>query len=276
MAFDDPVFTTEIMNWLHDAAAPELTTRMLVALGNTGTFELDLIRSTINEIQGSNREYELLPTLVRLIGNSKQVSHSELMSWANSSNPIVAEAAIFGLAHCSQVESIQFLESKLESDSETIAAASIEALAKLDGQGSYDRLRKFITSRSLLVRSAFLRALLHIRPPDWLDHVPLFKGSHPLLRLCAARVFVRLASVPQLEDWLRTLEADEFLRIAADEVLYAPGSLAPTWTRSPDCFDETIARLPVRLTNFDPGYTWLSTNLDVDRQVDILVMNRAS
>ena len=88
-----------------------------------------------------------------------------------------------------------------------------------------------------------------------------------MIRLCASRACARLATPDSLEEWLDDPDADELLKVAADEMLFASQPFTPEWIAHPDHFNPGFATFPVRLTNYDPETVPSNTGLDLSRQV---------
>jgi hypothetical protein len=276
MKLGHPEFVPELRLWLDSNLSLDLQVRILTALSNANASDRDRILQAINELFQDECRFELIPTIVRAYGHCGVDLEGHLDEWINKWNnpvkPIQCEAAIFALGRVAGHDSESILSKLLTSKSDTILAAAIETMAKHLGQNTYERLRGFSTHQSILVQSSFYRALLHIRPSDWQSYMPLLMKQHPLVRLCGARVFAQLASPETLGDWLDDLKADEMLKIAADEMLFAPRPLAPQWIVKPQRFNPELARLPVRLTNLDSDEVWINTNFDIDRMTHIHAM----
>lgn len=264
-------FRDALESWLRENPPIHLRTRILVALANAGAPNATRVRDAIRESEGLATGFELLPTLVRLLGNLPNVQAKELLPWVSHKIPAIAEAAVFGLGHIRSQEATAGMQKALESASDTVVSAALEALAGSADSDS-DFLIPFRTNPSAKIRASYYRSLAQLQPEHWDEHRAELLQDHPLVRLAAARAIVPRVSQATLLDWLTEESNDLLLRIAADEKLFAPDEFRPSWLAAPNLFDLELARLPVRLTNFDPGYTWLSVAYDIDRTVHELVM----
>ena len=272
-----PAFEAELKSWLASSQSLETQVRILVALSITNSSYEDRVVEMVDEL--SDRGTNLTPTLVRLYGHYGLDRENNLEKWVDrwSSQPlpVKCEAAIFSLGRVHKRKAKSSLVKLLTSKSETILAAAIETLAKYIGAEIYELLKEFSRSQSPLVRSAFYRALLHIRPADWTSYVPLAGEQNPLVRLCAARVFVHLASAETLHAWLDDSSVDDLLRVSSDEALFATTPFAPEWYIQPNSFNPELAKLSVRLTNFDPYEVCLNSGLDINRTLHFHMMGKS-
>jgi HEAT repeat protein len=269
----DPNFILPLEAWLNDNPPIEVRARVLVSLGNAGFSDSNRILECIRSIDDPKTN-ALIPTLVRVLGNTTEsLSVAHLLPWLEL-NPIAAEAAVFGLAHIGSADANATLRQCLQSRSETVLSAAIEALGKIDRDALAD-MKRFETHQSQMVRGSYYRTLASSRALDE-GQLVLLRQDHSLIRLTAYRACTRVASEGQLDFWLNDTDTDELLRVCADEVRFAPGEYQPDWIRNPKRFDPELARFPVRLTDFDPGYTWIATSVDLDRLVNIVVMGRAT
>ncbi len=271
-------FAQELRSWFEQEKSLEIRVRLLVALANANSADRQTVLDTVEELSNDSASFELLPSLIRVYGRIGVDPEGRLFEWTKKwsirPDPILCEAAVFSLARVAGRNSLQMMTELLNSGSETILTAVIEAMSKVGGIDIYEKLRNFSNHRSILVQSSFYRALLNIRPADWDAYIALAKGQHPLVRLCAARAFAQLAKPAELHNWLGDRESDELCKVAADEMLFAPRPFAPGWITNPNSFDSKLARLPVRMTDLDTEQVWLDTYLDLDRQVHIQVMRQ--
>lgn len=264
-----PEFIPDLHAWLDDNLPIDLQVRILVSLSNANVTDRDRTLWVIDQIFKTKDKSVFLPTAVKIYGrcgiDREDHLNRWIAKWSKPIDPIHSESAIFALGRIAGRTSQATLSKLLTSESETVLAATIETMAKYIGLDSYAMLKNLSKHSSPLVQSAFYRALSHIRPSDWQSYLPLAKDQTPLVRLCAARVFAQLASPAMLKEWLDDPDTDEFLKVTADEILFAPRAFASKWITHPEQFDPELVGLPVRLTNFDADEIWLNTDFDLNR-----------
>jgi hypothetical protein len=270
-----PFFVLALKEWLEECSDTYNRVRILAALANAGSIEKDAAYEAIEFVAKNidpGRQSELLPILVRILGEFDEDRENVLEKFLQSKNPIVCEAAIFSLARVHKTMATDTLDEFLSAKSETIIAATIEALAKISSTSAYGKISKFAKHRSPLIRSSFFRALRIIQPADWRVYLELgINESHPLVRLSAARSLSVIARSDLLHGWLEQKEMDNLFRICADERLFARLPFLPSWLEDPEPFDRNLARLPARLTNLDTDVIRIDTNLNLNRTIDVLL-----
>ncbi len=264
----EQTFAVELRTWWNQTPPTEIGARILASLGNAGLCDSAHILAWLREIE-NDKSTGLGPTLIRVLGNQEDVCAAQLLPWLDS-NPVAAEAAVFGLSHLSSADALAGIRRAMQSHSETIVSAAIEAIAKAD-ENSLGDIKPFAKHPSPMVRGSYYRALARFPGLDLDAQFVSLREEPPLVRLAASRALARVASEPHLNSWLDDAETDQFLRVCADEIRFAPEEFKTDWIKAPRRFDPELARLPVRLTDFDPGYTWLATSLDVNRRVNIMI-----
>jgi hypothetical protein len=244
-------FVQELKLWLEEEQNVEICVRIYLALANAGcSANLDAKAIKIIKNLEKEKQSSLIPLVLRGYGKIG-LDPTPIRSKLNSGDPLICEAAIFALGRLEGPKAISHLLPLLQINSAIIQAAVIEVLGKIGKLDIYQEIRGFSRHESALVKSGFYRALLHIRPSDWQNYLPLALKEEFLLRLCVSRVFACLADPEILNEWVDDKNMDETFRLSADEMLFAPTPFAPQWISNSDIFDPSLATLPVRLTNFD-------------------------
>jgi hypothetical protein len=239
-------FIPQLTVWLEHEKSVEIRVRLLVSLANANSGHRQTVVDTVEELLDNSTRFELLPSLIRVYGRIGSDPEGRLFDWvkkwSHPLDPILCEAAIFALARVTGKNSLQLLSDLLNSESETILAAVIEAMSKIGGIDAYEEIRNYSNHKSILVQSAFYRALLNTQSPEWHTYISLARTQHPLVRLSAARVFARLADRTDLHGWLSDDEFDELFKVTADEILFAPRQFAPDWIGNPTRFDSNLVQ----------------------------------
>lgn len=265
------VFISELRKWLESCSNIECRVRILAALANAGYLDRDATYDTLRMVgEEDSARSELLPLLIHVIGRFDIEREKGLHKYLDAKHPVVCEAAIFAFVRLYKSNAVEIIRGMLDARSETVVAATVEALAKAGGIATYKELLKFSSHRSPLVRSAFYRAIRIIRPPDWHTHIETAeKDRHPLVRLAAARAFSTMAPDELLHQWLGHNDLDAVFRICADERLFSRFPFIPAWLNEPELFDQKLVRYPVRLTNLDPDEIQIHLSLNLNRSIDV-------
>ncbi len=195
-------FVPKLREWLEEDPPMKIAVRILAALANADSVDTSRAGQIAKAVSMGNARWELMPTVARVFGRFGEDPENWLLGWIDPSNPVLCEAAIFALGRTRGRACAEVLSQLLAADSETVVSAAIEMLAKVEGLDSYDQIRRFSEHPSILVQSAFYRALRYVGPADWRSFIPIAAEQHPLVRVCATRSFAVLAEPDLLEHWL--------------------------------------------------------------------------
>ncbi len=267
-----PNLSDALRQWLDQEKEIDLRARIVAALANARALDTATLDQVTGQVVKAQNALELFPMMVRIYGHT-DASPDQVVRWLSSKNPVTCEAAIFSFSRLAGSKSRDKLLPLIASESDTIAAAAIEALARVQALTADDLQHSLRGNLSPLMLSAVYRACISVRPRDWRRILDPREIQLPLLRLAAARAYMQIAEPDEMLAILEDSTSANMLRSTADEILFARPPFQPVWYTERNQFDEELARLPVRLTSFDPDYVWLATNFDLDRQVAIHVMN---
>jgi len=266
-------YADELEQWLHDEPRREIRARLLSAAVNAGRAAPEIAEQTLAELRDEPGRTELLPSVVRAYMRSLNVLTDRARGFLEDRNPIIVEAAVFGIGRLAGPSTVQeLLGPLLKARYCDVLAAAIECGARVASGSFLEQIHAFRRHEHPLVRAAFYRAMRVIQNARWEDLLAgLIEEAHPLVRLCGARVLATKADTATLDEWTHSLEVPIELKVAADESLFALPPFRPKWLEDASFFSSDHARLPVRLTSMDPDRLFLDTGLDTSRRIHIWV-----